>query len=69
VVSDAATGVTQIFRKDGERFTPVRVDVIDREGGRALIVGFGLHKGEFVATEGADELLSPVQAPKKKDAD
>lgn len=69
VVSDAATDVTQIFRKDGERFTPVRVDVIDREGGRALIVGFGLHKGELVATEGADELLSPVQAPKKKDAD
>jgi multidrug resistance efflux pump len=65
VVSDAATGVTQIFRKDGERFTPVPVDVIDREGGRALIVGFGLRKGDLVATEGAAELLSPVQAPKK----
>ncbi len=65
VVSDAATGVTQIFRKDGERFTPVPVDVIDREGGRALIVGFGLREGQAVATEGADELLSPVQAPKK----
>lgn len=65
VVSDAATGVTQIFRKDGDRFTPVPVDVIDREGGRAIIVGFGLRKGQIVATEGADELLSPVQAPKK----
>lgn len=45
--------------------TPVPVDVIDREGGRALIIGFGLRKGQTVATEGADELLSPVQAPKK----
>ena len=65
VVSDAATGITQIFRKDGDRFTPVPVDVIDREGGRAIIVGFGLRKGQIVATEGADELLSPVQAHKK----
>lgn len=65
IVSDAATGSTQIFRKDGDRYAPVSVDVIDRQGDRALVVGYGLREGETVAAEGAAELAVPQQAPKK----
>lgn len=65
VVSDATTGATQVFRKNGESYVPVPVDVVDRENGRALIVGFGLRDGQTVASDGADELVVPQQAPKK----
>lgn len=65
VVSDATTGTTQIFRKRGESYVPIPVDVLERESGRALIVGFGLRDGQTVAADGADELVAPQQAPKK----
>lgn len=65
IVADAATGATQIFRKEGDRYEPVPVEVIDRQGDRALVRGIGLRDGQTIAAQGADELVVPQQAVHK----
>jgi len=64
IVTDAATGAVQVFRKEDERFEPVPITVEARVAGRAIVVAPNLHPGDRVATRGAYELLTPQQAPK-----
>jgi multidrug resistance efflux pump len=68
IVADAATGAVQVFRRDGDRYTPVPVTVIATEGQRAIVTGPGLRSGSVVAGRGAAELLTPQQ-PAQADKD
>lgn len=68
IVSDPATGSTQIFRRDEDRYTPVPVTVIASANNRTIIRGDGLKPGDTVVTQGAYELLNPQQ-PAKSDSD
>jgi hypothetical protein len=64
VVSDAATGSVQIFRRDGQRYTPIPVTLVATVGQRAMISAPGLQPGMVVAGEGAAQLVTPRQVPK-----
>jgi multidrug resistance efflux pump len=64
VVADAATGSVQIFRREGEHYTPVPVTIVATVGQRTIVSGPGLRPGTAVAGEGAAELATPQQAPK-----
>jgi HlyD family secretion protein len=64
IVSDAATGSVQVFRRDGERYTPVPVTLLATVGERALVATPQLRAGMIVAGEGAAQLATPQQGPK-----
>jgi multidrug efflux pump subunit AcrA (membrane-fusion protein) len=64
IVTDAATGSVQVFRRDGDRFAPVPVTVLDVVGDSAIISAPTLRSGTVVAGQGAFELLAPPAAPK-----
>jgi multidrug resistance efflux pump len=64
VVSDAATGSVQVFRRDGERYIPVPVTVVATVGQRAIVWAPQLRGGMVVAAEGAAQLATPQQGPK-----
>lgn len=68
IVTDVATGAVQVFRQHGARFDPVPITVGERFHGKALVTAQDLRPGDRVATQGAYELLTPQQVP-KKDAD
>jgi hypothetical protein len=68
IVSDAATGNVQIFRREGESYTPIPVTVLATVGQRAIVVAPGLRPGMVVAAQGAAELVVPQQ-PVKADND
>jgi HlyD family secretion protein len=64
VVSDAATGSVQVFRRDGERYTPIPVTLVATVGQRAIVSAPQLRQGMVVAGEGAAQLATPQQGPK-----
>lgn len=64
IVSDAATGSVQVFRRDGEHYTPVPVTVVATVGQRTIVSAPGLRPGTIVAGDGAAELAVPQQPPK-----
>ena len=64
IVTDAATGSVQVFRRDGDHFSPVPITVLDTVGDSAIVSTPALHSGTIVAGQGAFELLAPPAAPK-----
>lgn len=68
VVADPTTGVTQVFRKDGDRFEPVQVTIDVEASGRTWLATGNLHVGDAVVTQGAYALLAP-RAGSGSDAD
>jgi len=68
IVSDPATGTTQVFRKQGNRYGPVPVDIKQDVGAMTAISSVDLHAGDVVVARGAYELRAPSQsAPKDPD--
>lgn len=65
IVSDPTTGSSQVFRKDGDRFTPVPVTVHQRFGSLTWVDSPNLHNGDRVATQGAYELIAPPRSGQK----
>ncbi len=69
IVSDPTTGTTQVFRKQGDRYNPVPVDIKQDVGTTTAVSSSDLHAGDVVIARGAYELLAPSQsAPKDPDA-
>lgn len=69
IVSDPTTGTTQVFRKQGDRYNPVPVDIKQDIGTTTAVGSPDLHAGDVVVARGAYELLAPSQsAPKDPDA-
>jgi HlyD family secretion protein len=64
VVSDASTGSVQLFRREGERYTPVPVTLVATVGQSAVVSAPGLRQGMVVAAEGAAQLATPQQGAK-----
>lgn len=61
IVSDPTTGSEQVFKKIGDRFSPVPVTVKQTFGEQAWIETEDLHAGEYVAARGAFELTTSSQ--------
>lgn len=59
VVADPTTGVTQVFRKKGERYEPVQVAIAAERAGRSWLRDSGLRVGDVVVTQGAYALIAP----------
>lgn len=68
IVADPTTGVTQVFRKAGDRFEPVQVRIAVEASGRTWLTAGNLHLGDAVVTQGAYALLAPP-AGSSSDAD
>lgn len=59
VVADPTTGITQIFRKSGDRFEPVKIAIASEDAGRTWISSGDLHAGDVIVAQGAYALLAP----------
>ncbi len=69
IVADPTTGITQVLRKNGDRFAPVEVNIANETSGRTWIATGDLHAGDVVVTHGAYALLaSPAGANGDADA-
>jgi HlyD family secretion protein len=62
IVADPTTGVTQVFRKAGDRFEPVQVHIVSEASGRTWLTTRDLRVGDVVVTRGAYALLAPPAA-------
>jgi len=56
------SGTTQVFRKQGDRYNPVPVDVKQNVGTASAVSSPALHAGDVVVAQGAYELLTPSQS-------
>ncbi|MGZ3548242.1 MAG: efflux RND transporter periplasmic adaptor subunit [Vulcanimicrobiaceae bacterium] len=67
IVSDPTTGTTILFRKKGEEYEPVPVEVKSVIGRNDWIAGRDVRAGDAVVSQGAFELLAPPAAKPDND--
>jgi multidrug efflux pump subunit AcrA (membrane-fusion protein) len=60
IVTDPTTGSSQVFKKNGNQYSPVPVDVKQIFNDRAWVESDELKAGDVVAGRGAAELMAPT---------
>ena len=60
VVADPTTGVSQVFRRNGDHFDPVTIAIESEAAGRTWVAGRDLHAGDVIVAQGAYSLLVPT---------
>lgn len=65
IVRDPTTGSSQVFRKEGDHFTPTPVNVKQNFGGKSWIQSPDIKAGDIIAAQGSYELITPAQSGSK----